>query len=158
MPAIDIGFGAANYSQTLTFGYTVIDEANPANGTGILDTLEFWFNTQGTGVKAGTFSNDGSNKFTNRDVEIIGTVAAGSKQTFGGLNCDVVLGDLIGIFYTAGLLELNDTAGTQLDFKLLDQFGAGQQTYATAPTQLIALYGTGVTSVSIGANLFFCHA
>jgi hypothetical protein len=148
MAAIDIGTGAgSDLGSDWGAGYTVIDLANPANDTGIINSMEFWYRTTGVGVKCGAFSNDGSNKFTPRDYETIGGVTAGSKQTFNGLNCTVVTADVIGQYQSGGNLSCSSVGGTSLSYKTGDQFGAGQQTYTPAAGWRMAVYGTGTTSV-----------
>ena len=101
--AIDIGRGADNAPDwEQTGGYTIISTTNPANATGTLDVMEIWcYAHDGAGIKIGTFSGSGTS-YTSRDFESIGAVTQGSKQTFTGKNCDVVTGDFIGEYGTAG--------------------------------------------------------
>ena len=106
MAVIDIGPGATDRASTFNFKYTWIGLNNPANDSGVLDTIEVYaVNNNIKETKVGTFSQRDTNKFTNRDYESLGTVTYGSKQTFTGLNCDVVSGDYLGIFYTDGQVE-----------------------------------------------------
>ncbi len=157
MALIDIGSGAIDRTTVATTDYTLIDFGNPANGTGTLTSIELWFNTAATGVKAGTFYGT-SPDFTPRDVETIGNVASGSKQTFSGLDCDVTSGDLVGMYAGTGQIEY-DTPETGADprdgvaYKQFDQFGAGQQTYTVDDDAGLSIYATGST-VSI---LIFTH-
>jgi hypothetical protein len=139
---IDIGPGAINRSLQASPGDTYIDLANPANDTGTLDTFELWFVNAGIGVKAGTFYGSGSS-YTSRDCESIGSVAAGSKQTFSGLDCDVESGDYAGIYYTSGTIERDTSGGEGVKYKTGDQFGTGTQTYFEYADDAISIYGTG---------------
>ena len=47
--AIDIGPGATDRGTSGT-PRTAVAKANPANATGTIDTVELWFNTNGSGV------------------------------------------------------------------------------------------------------------
>ncbi len=149
---IDIGPGATDRSSFLWGGYTFVDTNNSANDTGYISSFEVWFEAihysvdpnWATGVKIGTFSGSGTT-YTSRDVESIGTVAKGSKQTFTGLNCDVVTGDFIGCYFDAtSTIEWSDTGGTTVYYASGDQFGTGAQTYTENIGWGISLYGTGI--------------
>ena len=79
--AIDIGGGAIDRNGTVSSaGYTDIDMANPANADGEITSVSFWFNTQASGVRVGTYYLLYGTTFKCRDSAIIGTVTAGSKQ------------------------------------------------------------------------------
>lgn len=149
MAAIDIGPGATDRATFWgTDDYTFIDFANSADGTGSITSIEIWFAASGgnaTGVKAGTFSGGGTD-YTNRDVETLGNVTCGSKQTFGGLSCSVVIGDFIGMLQHTGDIELDITGGAGTGYIAGDQFGTGVQTYTLAAGYAMSIYGTGATS------------
>lgn len=147
MAVIDVGSAATDRASYKLNGYTWISYDNTANDTGTLDTFEV-FAVSGyglSGFKAGTFSGS-SATFTNRDYESIGNVTAGSKQTFGGLNCDVTSGDKIGCYYSGGRIEGITSGGGNLASKVADTFGAGEVTeYGIASGDSISLYATGAT-------------
>jgi hypothetical protein len=104
--SIDVGPGAVSRASSQGTTFTMVDRNNAANADGTLDTMEFYFTSGGDGsnVKCGTFSHSDSTHAAMRDYETIGTVTKGSKQTFTGLNCDVVTDDYLGIYYTGGYL------------------------------------------------------
>jgi len=141
MPSITVGAAAIARPVNLTFGNTYVETNNPADGTGTITTFEFWAQVNLANCKAGTFSDDGSDKYTPRDFETIGAVTSGSKQTFSGLDCDVVSGDVAGAYHSAGNFEA--TAGSTAYYKAGDQFAAGQQTYASYGRGEFSLYATG---------------
>lgn len=142
---IDIGSAATDRNITMSATYTTIDLANPANDTGTIDTFEIWADSNLDGTnKVGTFHGSGTD-YTNRDGETIGTVTAGSKQTFTGLTIDVTTGDFAGIYFSAGTLERLNEGGSNIYWISGDQFGTGQQTYTIANGDSISLYGTGET-------------
>jgi hypothetical protein len=145
MPAIDVGPGAANYVDSVESGYTCIDLENPANHRGKITTISLWFATNGSDVKAGTFYGT-SPDMTSRDSETIGSVTAGSKQDFSGLDCTVEEGDYVGVYWSSGYIERATSGHSGFLYKAGDQFGAGEQTYTAASADdCIGIYGTGTT-------------
>ncbi len=148
---IEIGLPAIDRAGNFSAGFTNIDFNNAANESGVIDTFEMWFvvtSADPTGVKVGTFVESiAAPDFTSRDVETLGAVTKGSKQTFTGLSVTVVAGDWPGVFFTTGGMEL-DTAGfSGVYFKSGDQFGLGSQTYAAlgGTNDALSLFGTGDT-------------
>ena len=145
MAAIDVGPGATDRDGSMTYGYTALTLGNPANDTGILTSVEFWANSSMSSVKVGTFYGS-STTWTNRDGATIGSVTAGSKQTFSGLSIDVSTSDVIGTYWSAGTLD-RDAANTDgRVYKTGDYFGAGTVSGYTANGESLSLYGTGATA------------
>ncbi len=152
MALIDIGPGALDRAGQINGELTYIDLANPANDTGTITSFELWFVNNATDVKVGTFSGSGTS-YTSRDYETIGSVTAGSKQTFSGLDIDVVTGDFAGFYFNAGDVESNNSGGSGVYKKLGDQFGQGAQTYELYADWVISIYGTGTTiTPGVGAQ------
>lgn len=144
MATIDVGPGAIDRSSSFNYGYTIIDQANPANDTGILTSFDIWGTTNISSVKMGTFYGS-STSYTCRDYETLGTVVGGSKQSYTGLDCSVTSGDFIGSYNATGILECHPSGYTGVYFKTGDQFSAGAQTYSNASGRAISLYATGAT-------------
>lgn len=143
---IDIGPGAIAWVSA-TGSNTLIDMANPANDTGTIDTFEVYAATTMDGTnKVGTFYGSGTD-YTNRDGETIGTVEAGAKRTFTGLDIDVETGDYAGTYYSTGEIEAESGGDTDIYYKSGDQFGTGMQTYSLQSNYTISIYGTGETPV-----------
>ena len=92
--------------------------------------------------KVATFYVVSGNNLSTRDTETIGTVTAGSKQTFSGLNLDVVAGDYIGIYYSDGYIERDDTGA---DYWIIfeDRIPCTNITFTLNTEKEISLYGTG---------------
>lgn len=151
MAVIDIGPGAINRETMWGVDNTSLDAANPANDTGILDIIEIWAQADLVGCKVGTFYGSGTD-YTSRDVETIGPVASGSKQTFSGLDIDVETGDFIGLYATSGLIERDFSGFTGIYYKIGDQFGTGQQTYSLYDGDGMSIYGTGETEAAAAAG------
>lgn len=144
MAVITIGTTAVGTITNFPAGYTVINKQLSANGTGTITSMSFYFNTSdGSDVKAGTFYGS-STSWTNRDLESIGNITSGSKQTFTGLSCDVTTGDLLGSYCTSGARAESVLAGNGSLYKLGDQFTNGTQTY-TSYNKDISMEGLGAT-------------
>jgi hypothetical protein len=142
--SIDIGPGATNRASALTSNFTLLDEGNPANDTGTLDTIEIWANATLGGCKSGTFYQDGAvGTYTARDYATIGSVTGGSKQTFSGLSVDVETDDIIGTYYSSGTLE-RDASGGSSWILVGDQMSASQAVFSSR-AYILSLYGTGTT-------------
>jgi len=150
---IDVGPGADYGSGYQGTNETCVDSHNAANDTGALDYFELYYTSDAgnaSDVKVGTFSGTAPD-FTSRDSESIGTVTAGSKQTFSGKDCDVTTGDFIGEYHNdGGITNRSGVADGEAYKKAGDQFGAGQQTYSSIGAEkAIGIYGTGETPPTI---------
>ncbi len=108
--------------------------------------MEIWTTGDCTGVKMGSFYGSAPT-FTNRDYETLGDVAGGSKQTFSGLDCDVVSGDYIGGYWQEDFLEWDIEGFAGAYAKGGDQFGQGEQTYSEMAGDTGSLYATGESGV-----------
>ena len=135
---IDIGDTAINRADSWESGYTYVSKANPANANGTLTNLEIWAASNITGLIVATFSASGD-VLTPRDQETIGSVTAGSKQTFT-INLNVQTGDYIGIYFASGSIEEGSGAG--LWWKSGDQTNSGAQTFTLTADGTQSVYGT----------------
>ena len=147
MASIDIGIEAIYRTGSTSITLTNITLGNSANDTGMLDTVEIYMNAGGSNVKVGPFSGAGTS-WNDRDYATIGTVGAGSKQTFSGLSIDVAAGDCIGIYGTAGEIAVSISGGAGRLRKAGDQFDSGVQTYTLSAGNELSLYATGETPVA----------
>jgi len=109
--AIDIGAAAINRA-TNSDDRPRIEGSNPANADGTIDTVKVWMAYGTTTFQACIQEHLGSNVFTTRDYEDIGSVSSGSEQTFTGLSMDVVTGDYLGCDYQTGNIEADTSGGT----------------------------------------------
>jgi hypothetical protein len=150
MATINVGPGAVDLGSWFDVsGKTMISVSNPCNGTGTLDSMSFYFYYQdATDVKCGTFiTNDlPTYSFTNRDYEVIGNVSYGSKQTFTGLNCSVVVGDRLGVYTTSGYIE-GTSSGSGVPYENYDYFDGTTHYYYYSSSGLMGIEasGTGTT-------------
>jgi hypothetical protein len=139
--SITVGNNATDGGTASTVTSTTVETDVPADGTGVLDTIQIWANSNLSDFKAGTFWGDTSTGvFSSRDYELIGSVTSGSAQNFTGLSINVYQGDFLGHYGSSGILEAS-TGGHS--FRLAgDQFGASWQTFASS-TYKRSIQGTG---------------
>jgi hypothetical protein len=116
---IDVGSGATDLGEVSdSAGFTLIDRNNPANATGVIDTVQLLAVTDMTDVYVAAFyyvSDDlcgcrGSAAF-------IPSVTAGSVQTFSGLSIPIQTGDWIGFYSETGNINASFTAGAGTWYK-----------------------------------------
>lgn len=159
MGAIDIGIAAIDRASRINIhagGSTVVNRQNPANDTGTITGLEVWLESKVsvTDLWIGTFSAV-VNDLTCRDSESVGDVTIGSKQTFSGLDIDVVVGDYFGCHSkNANIAYIErDTSGLDgywfAGGEVIDPLDSA--TFTLSATRGISLWGTGATpSTGIG--------
>lgn len=150
MAVIDIGTVPGDFGSNNTPGYTVIEAANPANDTGIIDTVQIWAGVAMTsGCTAGTLSAAG-NVLTVRDSQSLGNIAEGSTQTITGLSIDVVTGDFIGEYHSVGSLRYSATGGSGFWYYNGEKIDpTDSATFTFAADFKLALYGTGTTPAGV---------
>ena len=149
MAAIDIGAAAISRMSSGIAAYTQLVMDNPANASGIIDTIEVWVSVDASATsKVGTFHGSGTS-WTKRDYATIGPITAGSKQTFSGLDIDVETDDLIGFFDALGKVVSAPFGGAGVLSKWGDQFDAGTQTYSVQAGDILSLYGYSVDAPTV---------
>lgn len=150
--AIDIGSAAIDRASSSGAGYTRVDQNNPANATGTLDTIEIWANADMAGLDVATFLVVSGDNLSTRDTELIGNVTAGSKQTFSGLSIDVTTGDYLGSTWTSGNLELT-FSGVGAWYIVGDYVPCTNQAFSTIADRTYSMYGTGTEAGGGWANI-----
>lgn len=161
--AIDIGELAIDRDYTTAPAHTNVNEGNPANATGTIDTVKIWANVNLENCVVGTFYKTNGNTLKVRDSAVIGTVTAGSEQTFtvdsgsNPLAIAVETGDFIGIYCTAGRVEQDievyvgiwDFVGECID-------PDDEEVFTHFADRAISLYGTGEEEVvAVGRSFGF---
>lgn len=151
--AITIGSAAEN-RNTYSTVYTLVSALNAASGSGTITSIEIWANTEMANCEVATFYIVSGSNLSTRDYETVhidgqdaGVVPAGSKQT-ATVSLDVVAGDYIGIYYTAGAIEVTSSTN---DWDILAFDGDGipstDRTFEEAWNRgEMSLYGTGATA------------
>lgn len=143
--------GAENIS-----GLTVLSALVTATDSGVINTVEVWADVgfgNMTNTKVGMFYLISGTTYKCRSVATIGTVVAGSKQTFtqdtgsSPLALVVASGDLIGILWESPAKIERDTTGSGgFYYYAGDVMIVGaQQSFTFSSTKVISLGGSGVT-------------
>ncbi len=148
--ATDIYIGAPAIDRGASLGaYTMIND-NPANESGIINNVEIWASTSLVNCEVAIFYKPDPggfpNNFTTKDVQFIGAVTSGSKQTFP-VDLDVVAGDYIGIYFTSGNIERDSSGCDGMWYKSNDRIPCANLAFTNLATSAISLYGTGETVV-----------
>lgn len=152
---IDIGCSAIDRSTGRNPDTTWVNITNPANDSGIIDTVEIWSWSDLENCEVAIFFVVNGNNLSTRDSVTLGTVTSGSKQTFPGLNLTVMAGDYIGIYYTAGMLECDGSGFDGIWSCAGDQIPCANITFSIYSGDAISLYGTGTTAEEEEINTFF---
>ncbi len=140
---VDVGSAATNRNYFLGGLTTYIDLANPVNVNGFLTSIEIWAATTITGMRIGAFYLVSGTTYKCRNSVIIGTVTAGSKQTFS-VSLPIVIGDFIGCYFDTGSIEASQTGGTGLAYIESEQIDPDDSAvYEEDAGYAISLYGTG---------------
>ena len=152
---IDIGEPAINRGSTAST-YTWVNIGNPANVSGTITSIEIWAQSTISNCEVAIFYVVSGNNLSTRDSEVIGSVIAGSKQTFN-VNLDVQAGDCIGACYTAGALERDSSGFAGCWMNTVDNIPCTNITFTLRAGEAISLYGTGTTGEEEEAinSLFF---
>ena len=107
--AIDVGAPCIDGGFPLSAANTLIEETNPANATGTINTVCVWAETSLSGIEYAAFTNQGGNVFsTNGDTngsnlnatnQTIHTAAGNDFTAFA-----ITAGDYIGLYYSGGAI------------------------------------------------------
>jgi hypothetical protein len=144
--SIDVGTAAIDRPSLAPGSYTWLVKENPANASGVIDTVQFRIATSGTGtVTVGTFTYAGSSgKYSTNDYEDLGTFGEGYSSVTG-LNIDVLADDLLGS-YTVHSFDRTDSGGYGVFYKTGNYVGQDNITYSTSSGRTLSLYATGTES------------
>lgn len=140
---IDIGSAALDRADYVG-SQTSINKINPANKTGKITKVEIWCNMDLENCEVATFFVVSGNNFSTRAHQLIGTVTAGSKKTFV-VDLEVQEGDFIGIYYTAGRVDRDETGGEGIWYKGGDWIPCTNETFTSLGNKILSLYGEGST-------------
>ena len=145
MALIDIGSAAIDRAGTSGgAGYTFLSTDNLANAAGTITSVEIWANSSLSGCKVATFYSTGANKYSTRGIATIGSVPAGSKQTFTGLSLACEIGDCIGLYYDTGLMEMSTSVG-HLYYCSGNVIPCSATQFTDGGVAILSLYATGTT-------------
>jgi len=140
--SIYIGAAATNRGASLGV-YTLVNKGTPANATGSITNVGIWANSNLSNCEVATFFVVSGTNLTTRDNENIGSVTAGSEQIFTGLNIDVTATNCIGIYYSAGILDADNSGGLGIWYASGDRIPSTNYAFTAIANYVISLYGTG---------------
>lgn len=147
MADIDIGSPAIDRNVSWGTIRTTINKDNPANLSGKITSVEIWAKENMSNCEVATFYVVSGNSLSTRDTQAVGSVTAGSKQTFE-VDLNVEEGDYLGIYYTAGDIELSsaDYVGVwHSGPDTSDLIPCTNHEFGYTATKTMSLYGTGTT-------------
>ena len=136
---ISIGSTASDRGSSLTVTYTMQVKNNPANESGTITKVEVWANSNLSNFEVATFYYIGAGAYT-RDNETIGSVTAGSKQTFT-VSIECQTDDVIGYYGTAGDIENDTSGGGGGDYKVGDYIPCSDEAFTNIAGYEFSLYG-----------------
>ena len=128
---------------------------NPANESGTITTVEIWPNITIYLCEVATFYVVSGNNLSTRDTHAIGTVTAGSKQTFSDLSLDVQSGDYLGMYYSSGNMERDTSGFDGLWYLAGDNIPCTNAAFTVLTSNAMSLYGTGTTEEEEANAIFF---
>ncbi len=140
--AINIGSPAINRGSYTSSGYTLVDKAVPADGSGTITSVEIYVAGAMLNAEVATFYIVSGNNLSTRDNETIGSIAEGYSQH--EVDLEVEEGDYIGIFYTDGYID-RDNFGIGNWFFGTDKIPCINQPFGVDTDRTISLRGTGET-------------
>jgi hypothetical protein len=154
--AIDVGSGAVTRLGSVGSGYTKIDLNNPANATGLIDTVQFFYNLNATAVTCGfLYLVSGTTYHCRSTTGSLGDFLAGSTQTVTGLSLAISTDDIMGIHETAGNIKTTDAGGLGVRYVAGNKLVLNNETnYSSILAGYFeSVYATGAT-VSSGIQKF----
>jgi len=140
--------------------YTRVAQAVKALADGTIDTIEI-FAASGyplADCEVATFFVVSGNNLSTRDSELLGNVAAGSKQTItlnsvgGAISIDVMIDDCIGTYFSSGRLKQGTTTTGGHWWRSGDNIPCTDATFGINSND-ISLKGTGTEAAGGWANI-----
>ena len=146
MGAITIGNAATDRTSSSNGARTLRDYNSAATATGFLTVVNIWAATEMTECKVGVCKEEGMDT-TWKAYASLGTITAGSAQTFTGLAIAVTAQDNIALYFNAGSIECS-TTGSGYRYASGDRFGTVCATTNSSSKTL----SVGATGFSFSAN------
>ncbi len=122
--AIDVGGACTDRTGAIGATYTLVDQDNPANASGTIDTICVCANTDMSGMEFAAFADEGGNTLsTNGDTNgsNLSALAASCEPgtTFTSAGSDftafaVAIGEYMGMYWTGGNVERSTSGNVGL--------------------------------------------
>jgi hypothetical protein len=135
-----IGHGAFDMDSDWAAGWTLVDKRDPATENCNIDNLKIFANSNLSDCEIASFADEGGNTLSTNDSEAIGSVTAGSVQTFSGLDMDFLTGEYSGYYASSGTIEKNNTGGVGLWYAHADYIPASSDSFSAIANYTIALW------------------
>jgi len=153
---IDIGTDATEDTASIAglSGLTLVVLGNPANAAGKITNVKLKTGTTApTDVEIGIFYNEGGDVYSTRDSQSIPNMNASTLYESIGVDLDVEIGDLIGIYGVQNSLA-GDSDHPTGGFQYLagDQIPCSEAEFGNNYANDIILYGTGAEVVVGGGG------
>ena len=148
--AIDVGSSAEDRNLAADAALTYIDFNNAANATGIITSVSIYSNVALEGIKVASFYSTGADEFSTRDYASLANQGGAGLTTYTaptGLSpFEIRTGDYIGIYFSAGQLDVSDGVGSGLYHFGGDGIPCTEQEFILAPgaDHTTSLSATGV--------------
>ena len=150
---VDVGSPAINRLSTVPNLQTYVIKDNPADNSGKITSIEIWANENLSNCEVATFFVVSGDNLSTRDTHAIGSVTAGSKQTFP-VDIEVEAGDYIGIYYSDGALDMTSSGGVGYWVAYGDKIPCTNVAFDwNTSERILSLYGTGTSGVSLGRGI-----
>jgi len=158
--AIDIGTEAKKRLYNAGVGSTLVVKGNPANASGIINSIEIYVHLDMTSCEIATFYVVSGNNLSTRDSVSIGSVATGAKRTFttdsdsNPIKLEVEEGDYIGIHSDDGDNTIDVSGGSGVWYINSDQIPCTNETFNLGAAWTASIYATGVSPSADNAIFF----
>ncbi len=148
--AIDVGHGAATGNGQMAALYTYIDKTNPADGDGVITSIQIQVANNTNNMRVGLFYLSSGTTYVCRSSVSLGAVTAGGVRTFdiSATPMTVVTGDLMGAYTTtSSTVYTNSTGGSGRLYVSGEYIDPGDSaSYSSTANYWIALYGIGIVA------------
>jgi hypothetical protein len=149
MAALAVGPAAIDRASATTSGNTVLDLANPCNGSGVIDTLTLYVASNTTTTKMGIFFLVSGTTYQCRSAYSAGAQTTGLK-TFSSLSLRVQKGDFIGMYHSGGTIDRADSGGTSAYYVGdVCTVGASQSFTTASQARIVSMHGAGLGWIAI---------
>jgi hypothetical protein len=144
--ALNVGPGADNRPHYKIPGNTLITLNNPADKSGTVRSVQIYAALDLVGCKVGVFYLVSGTTYKCRSAATIGSVTAGSTQTFS-VTMAITAGDLIGIYFSDGGIDSYITFYSGVMKASGDHCTVNDSTVyaADGSGDIISLHGTGTS-------------
>lgn len=138
--------GAEVIDRGSTIGiYTLVNKTGAALYSGTVQKIRIWANTTLTNCEIGIFYVVSGNNLSTRSSQTIGTVTAGAVREFN-VNLAVQAGDYIGMYYTAGKMDINTSGGSGIWYlSAADGIPCTNRAFSYSSGYVISLGGLVIT-------------